>query len=181
MNKKLIAMGISALILITGCSIGNEKTVEVNNSSKEIQLETEVEMNEKDTKENVLLTSIEILGLDDEKSKEYFNGGEENRTSDGTILIGRIYEVELFEIKTQLSTMYDNDGIINSIIINLGEEERDPILSKMIDLLGEADEINDEPSESGSTYHMWNKDGKLLYLYEGYGTLDIQLILPDGY
>lgn len=183
MNKKLIAMGISALILMTGCSLENEKTVEVSDNLKEIQVEAEakneLEVNDGEIKKDVLLSSIEMLGLDDEKSKEYFDGGQENHTSDGKFFIGRIYNIEIFGIKTQLSTVYDNDEIINSVIINLGEEERDNVLSKMIDQLGKPDEINDTPSESGSTYHMWNVDGKLVYLYKGYGTLDIQLILPD--
>lgn len=49
---------------------------------------------------------------------------------------------------------------------------------RMIRFLSEPSEKSDVTSEGGYTHVMWTVDGKLIYLYQGYGTVDLQFILP---
>ena len=130
-------------------------------------------------KENFLSTAIHLLGETHEASSAYFENSEEIYSADGTFLIGRSYPVTAFGIQTTLYTSIDTNNVINSITVHLGENNFDELKKEIIKALGEPSENNDIPSEAGFTNATWFMDGKYIHLYKGYGTVDLQLILPD--
>jgi len=165
------------MILATGCSNTSEVTAQ-----KELETVSEDTNSIEDSKsqnKDIIYTALDLLGKNDKESESFFNGGEKNVSIDGNNLIGRIYEVDAFDDKTTLYTSYRDDGVVNSINFELIEKEVKEYRALIGKLLGNPTEINDIPSKGGSTYAMWNVEGKLIYLYKNYDSISMQLILPD--
>lgn len=187
MKNQMSAILLAGIILLSGCS-NTPNTVSQTGENENSQETTETSMSSEAASndpatnpqaEDILLTAIDLLGTRDEEAQLFFNGGEENQSADGQMLIGRIYDVEAFSEETILYTSYRSDGLVNNIHFDLSQRSIEAYRSDIEKILGAPAEINDTPSESGTTYTMWKVDGKLIYLYKGYDYINVSLILPD--
>lgn len=190
MNKKLLALALSIALIGTGCAgqNNNNQASDENTStetgtvvidSNETQIE-DSEASEEAGSKDVLDIATDMLGMTSEESAKQLDGGEDLYSADGEFFIGREYKVSALGIDTVLFTSFRDDGVINSISMHLGEDNFEDMKAQLVEKLGQPSEVNDTPSEAGYTNIMWDLDGKLMYLYKGYGTVDLQLILPDA-
>lgn len=182
LKNTLLITALTASLVLSGCSMQNQQVpatgVESDSSTSEISKEA-VETENADST-TFLTTTIALLGETHEASGTYFESNEVVYSADGNYLIGRRYPVTAFGIQTVLYTSIDSNDIVNSISLHLGEDNFDIIADEMKNQLGSPSQVNDTPSEAGYTNLMWDLEGKLIYLYKGYGTVDLQLILPDN-
>ena len=183
--KVLLSLSLVLAFVVTGCTAKEEnpEILDPNSTSVEKDIEGEKSdetINESDnqSEKTFLQSSLELLGKNHEESASYFGENEELFSADGVYLIGRSYPVKAFGIDTSLYTSLDTNNIVNSINMHLGEDNFDLMKEEIINELGEPSESNLVPSEAGYTNLMWDIDGKLVYLYKGYNTVDLQLILP---
>lgn len=172
----LLTTSLAVSLLVTGCSADKQSVPSETNEASTTQT---VEIDVADEK-SFLETTVDLLGQTHENSSHYFQSNEEIFSADGAYLIGRSYPVKAFGIDTTLYTSLDTQNIINSISVHLGEDNFDAMKAEIIEALGNPTENNDVPSEAGFTSTMWDLEGKYIYLYKGYGTVDLQLILPDN-
>lgn len=176
MKRKGLILGLALALMMTGCSNTQKSDANVVESSTTVESESKApQMTDKEAIDNI----FGLLGKDDDKSKEFFGGSEENKTSDGDYLIGRIYNISIFGEDTQLFTSYDAKGIVNSINFMLEGKTVEEYTSAITEILGQPTEVNDTPTEGGSTYTLWTIGDDLFYLYSGYDVITVQLIRPD--
>lgn len=176
MKRKGLIIGLAVALMMTGCS--NTQKADTNTVESSASLENERTVSQMTDKE-VIDNIFELLGKDDEQSKDFFGGSEVNKTSDGDYLIGRIYNINIFGEETQLFTSYDANGIVNSINFMLADKSVEEYSSAITEVLGQPTEVNDTPTEGGSTYTLWTIGDDLFYLYSGYDVITVQLIRPD--
>lgn len=176
MKRKGLILGLAVALMMTGCSSTEKPDANAVESSTTVESESNApQMTDKEVIDN----TFGLLGKDDEQSKDFFGGSEVNKTSDGEYLIGRIYNINIFGEETQLFTSYDANGVVNSINFMLAGKTVDEYASAITEVLGQPTEINDTPTEGGSTYTLWTIGDDLFYLYSGYDVITVQLIRPD--
>lgn len=181
MKRINILLSILCLILVTGCGANQVQpeentSVEGNNETVVIDTPTTEETQESNA---TLDDFISLLGKTDEEAKTAFGGGEENRTESG-YLLGRIYSVKLFDEETSLYTSYRDDDILNSMNAELKAKKVEEYHELLNTFIGEPIEINDTPSEGGSTNSVWKINDYLITVYQDYnGTITINFLLPD--
>ncbi len=171
----LLTTTLAIALLGTGCSVDKNEVPPVSNEPSSGQIIVSDLKEEK----TFLDTALELLSQTHEDSSRFFESSEELLSADGVYVIGRSFPVTAFGIDTTLYASLDANNIVNSISVHLGEDNFDAIKEELVNQLGEATEINDVPSEGGFTSMMWSIEGKYVYLYQGYATVDLQLILPD--
>lgn len=180
LKKALLITALATSLVLSGCSVQNKELADnvptQDQAASEVDQETSITENAESP--NFLSTTISLLGETHEASATYFKSNEILYSADGKYLIGRSYPITAFGIETNLYTAIDTNNIVNSITVHLGEDNFDSIETQIENQLGKPSEVNDVPSETGYTSLMWDVDGKLVYLYKGYGTVDLQLILP---
>lgn len=191
MKKKLLLVAITSLILVfvAGCdsdtsatqaqtdsaeTIVDNTTAEADASLKKSSVATDV------TKEN-LEECLSIMGKDDESAASLLGGGKENIAADGATLIGRTYTVRLFGEEAEVATMYDENGCVSIITVELKNPDASVYSEKLKELYGEPTEINDIQSEGGATWESWNIEELQIRLYQQYelSTLEITA-MPDA-
>jgi hypothetical protein len=176
LNKYLCTTILTIALLTTGCNTDNQQFPNADQTETIAEEPTSQTPLEED---RFLETSLALLGQTHEDSDAFFESNEELYSADGNYLIGRNYPVVAFGIDTNLYTSLNTEGIINSISVHLGENNFEEMEAALVKELGQATEINDTPSESGATYAKWCVEDFYVYLYKGYGTIDLQLIMPD--
>ena len=114
---------------------------------------------------------VEILGTDDEETKDLFGGGAENWTEDRSFYIGRIYQITLGEDEASLYTTCDESKKITSLSVKFhgGEEDHQTMTEKWVENLtefvGQEPEFDGKSSEAGSQNWKWKKDNTFITLY----------------
>ncbi|MBN2899006.1 MAG: hypothetical protein JXO44_09560, partial [Clostridia bacterium] len=169
--KVLLTTTLAIALLGTGCSSQPQEVpskISIETPSSPIVIE-----------QSFLDTALDLLGQTHEASNDYFDNGQELLSADGIYRIGRSYPVNAFGIDTTLYTSINSQDMVNSISVHLGEDNFETMKDEITALLGEPSAVSDRPSEAGYTHVMWAVSSKYVYLYKGYGTVDLQLILPD--
>lgn len=92
------------------------------------------------------------LGEDNLHAGRYVQGGTENYAADGTTLIGRIYSLPLFGENTQAGTLYDSEGKVSTVTIQLDSPKAKPYSRTLQKLYGNPTNIQTRPSEGGVTW-----------------------------
>lgn len=111
------------------------------------------------------LTALtELVGKDDGIAAGLLDGGEENRTADGTILIGRSYRIELFGQECSVYTSYDEAGLVSVVVAELPGLDAESCKESITALFGDAVPSDDAESEEKSWY--WENGGYRFTLYE---------------
>lgn len=106
----------------------------------------------------------ELVGKDDETAAELLGGGEENRTADGALLIGRSYRIELFGQECSVYTSYDEAGLVSVVVAELPGQDVESCKESLTELFGDAVLSEDEEAEEKSWY--WESGGYRFTLYE---------------
>lgn len=174
MKKNLLAATIVLFIFIsvTGCGSNTHdtqvQTVPVDSSKK-------VSDTIGETKEN-LKECFSLIGRDDESAALLLGGGKESIVADGVTPIGRTYTVQLFGEKTEIGTLYDENGRVSIITVELKDPDASVYSDKLKELYGEPTEMNDKMSEGGATWEAWDIEEIQLRLYQQYELSTIEIV-----
>lgn len=131
--------------------------------------------NKPDNTEEVIGKFLDMLGKTDAETADIMDG-EQNIAEDGT-LIGRIYEVELFDEKVTAGTLYDVEQRVTIVTMQLENPDAGIYEEALTKLLGQPGEQAAAESETGSTWVAWNKDNKEIRLYQSYGIVSLEFQL----
>lgn len=129
-----------------------------------------------DEEKDAVAELAEILGKSDDEVKDLFGGGTENKTEDGTVLLGRSYETELNGKAVTLETVYDDNNTVSGISITFKDASIDEAKTMFTKSFGEPETI-DETAEMDSKYFKWTKDNAEIVLNESYGMTSAQMNL----
>lgn len=184
MKKKIcIGIGIGFLTFLCACSntvsVPESQNSETGNieTDKEEMGNTKAETAETETAADdtavVIESILDMLGKTDEQAADMLGGGELNQTDDG-ILIGRLYEVELFGEQLQAGTLYDENGEISVVTMQLNEPDAEAYRMQLTDILGEPEKTDTQESESGSTATVWKEEKGSILLYQSYGLVSLE-------
>ena len=105
----------------------------------------------------------------DKEAAEFFGGGTPTDSADGTFTIGRTYPVRLFGENREAGTLYDRDGKVQSITVQLEDSRAaayEPVLTWYY---GAPTKVQSVPSEAGATYTEWTHENARIRLYQMYG------------
>lgn len=120
------------------------------------------------------LTSLtELVGKDDETAAGLLGGGEENRTEDGAVLVGRNYRTELFGQECSVYTSYDEAALVSMVVAELPGEDAADYEKQLSNLFGEATISEDAETEEKSWY--WENGGYRFTLYESDGAVSLDV------
>lgn len=98
-----------------------------------------------------------LVGKTDEEACQMLGGGEENRTADGAVLVGRNYQAALFDQTCNVYTSYDEAGMVSLVIAELNGQETEKYERQLEALFGEAVASEDESAEEKSRH--WDDGG----------------------
>lgn len=114
-----------------------------------------------------------LLLKSDEEAAGMFGGGEENRTADGRILVGRNYETQLFGTDAQLYTSYDENQKVGMVFAEFPDGDARQFRKLLTEIAGMEPEVPEEAEGAG---WRWNFEDCTVTLYEIYGTLSMDLV-----
>ena len=100
------------------CGIGAVSSVSANTAISSLQPTDTQPAILRQTRDSTRLGLL-LLGEDNLHAGRYFQGGTEIYAADGTTLIGRIYSLPLFGENTQAGTLYDSEGKVSTVTIQL--------------------------------------------------------------
>lgn len=138
----------------------------------ETQTETD---NQPGNTEEVIGNFLDMLGKTDAETVNIMEG-EQNTAEDGT-LIGRIYEVELFDEKVTAGTLCDMEQRVTTVTMQLENPDAGIYEEALTEFLGQPEEQEYAESETGSTSVAWNKDNKSIRLYQSFGMVSLEFQL----
>ena len=121
-----------------------------------------------------------LIGLDDTAAAEMLGGGQENVAVDGVTLIGRIYKANIFGEDVEISSAYDDNGLVDNVTFMLSDPEASVYCEQLEEIYGESSDSQDTPSESGATWQEWSKDGFVIRLWQMYGLTSIEIRAAEG-
>lgn len=116
-----------------------------------------------------------LLGEDNLHAGRYVQGGTENYAADDTTLIGRTYSLPLFGENTQAGTLYDSEGKVSTVTIQLDSPKAKPYSRALQRLYGNPTNIQTRPSEGGATWEEWSLGKNNIRLYQEYGLTALEL------
>ena len=185
--KKIVYAGIS-IVLITALSACDRKLAMPDNSPEPQASEQPAgiaetpaaeEEGDKDNKpgntEGVIRKFLDMLGKTDAETVDVMEG-EQNIAENGT-LIGRTYEVELFDEKVTAGTLYGMDQRVVIVTMQLENPEAGIYEETLVELLGQPEEQSAAESETGATWVAWKEDNKEIRLYQSYGIVSLEFLL----
>lgn len=104
------------------------------------------------------LTAVaDLLGKSDADVKDLFNGGTENRTEDGSTLLGRSYTTSLDGTPVTLEPVYAEDQTVSSVSASFTDKTPEEVKSIMTAVFGEP-RVADETQAMDSKTLTWTKD-----------------------
>lgn len=112
---------------------------------------------------------LALLGKNDKEAADFFGDGTPNYTADGALKIGRTYPVHLFGETREAGTLYDGNGCVQSITVQL-EDPRAAVYEPILTwYYGTPTKVQSVPSEAGATYTEWTHENARIRLYQMYG------------
>lgn len=182
MKRKFYAgMGLGLAILLSACGEHHgmpQTSGERQEAEQTVQaVEPALEESQEDLERTaaVIGNLLDMLGKTDAEAEEIMKG-EQNFAGDGT-LIGRIYEIELFDEPVSAGTIYDADQRVITITMQLKNPEAEAYEESLTQLFGQPQERETAESESGSTYVAWHQDHKTIRLYQSFGLVSLEFQL----
>lgn len=118
-----------------------------------------------------------LLGKTEEEAVSLMGEGTENRTADGSYLIGRNYKIGLFEEECNAYSSYDEDGKVGMVFVELPGtdiQEYEKQLEALFGIKGSKEETDTETEG-----WQWNVQGCVLHLYEADGAISLDLVLEE--
>lgn len=98
-----------------------------------------------------------LVGRTDEEAGQMLGGGEENRTADGTVLVGRNYQAALFDRTCSIYTSYDEAGMVSLVVAQLPGQNAEEYERQLEALFGEGRVLEDE--SMGEKSQQWDDSG----------------------
>ena len=117
------------------CGIGTVSSVSANTALYSLQPTDTQAATLRQTRDSIRLGLL-LLGEDNLHAGRYVQGGTENYAADGTTLIGRIYSLPLFRENTQAGTLYDSEGKVSTVTIQLDSPKAKPYSRTLQKLYG---------------------------------------------
>lgn len=118
-----------------------------------------------------LAALADLLGKTDEEAALLLGGGEENRTADGSYLVGRNYTAELFGSTCPVYSSYDEDGRVFMVLAELNGMDAGECAEKLDEITGVSGsevlpdpEIEEESNKEEET-RIWEWNGCQLTLF----------------
>lgn len=170
MNKKLFFILILSMLfsVLSGCDKKSSAPAAGSSENKTTSTENE------ETKA-ALDECLKLIGKTDKDSASMLGGGKENKSADGSTLIGRIYHSKIFGEEVEIGTLYDDKNEVGTVVMNLSNEDASVYAEQLEKIYGKPSEVNDKPSESGSTWKSWNIDGLQVRLYQAYKLSSLEI------
>lgn len=185
--KKILYAGISMGLVITLSACGGNPDMQDASPEPQVteqpagitETPTTKSGREKDNQpentEEVIGKFLDMLGKTDAETVDIMEGGQ-NTAEDGT-LIGRTYEVELFDEKVTAGTLYDMEQRVTTVTMQLENPKAGIYMEALSEFLGQPEEQSAAESETGSTWVAWNKDNKEIRLYQSFGIVSLEFQL----
>lgn len=117
---------------------------------------------------------MELFGKKDEQAANMLDGGSENRTADGSWLVGRIYQAQLFDETCSVYTSYDEKGEVFLVLAQMTGAEAEKYLSGMEDMTGTQGKLQED--EEGDRRWQWEYGDYLITLYDTKGHMSLDII-----
>ena len=156
------------------CGVGAVSSVSANAALSSFQPTDTQSAILRQTRDSIRLGLL-LLGEDNLHAGRYVQGGTENYAADGTTLIGRIYSLPLFGENTQAGTLYDSEGKVSTVTIQLDSPKAKPYSRTLQKLYGNPTNIQTRPSEGGATWEEWSLGKNNIRLYQEYGLTALEL------
>ena len=156
------------------CGVGAVSSVSANAALSSFQPTDTQSAILRQTRDSIRLGLL-LLGEDNLHAGRYVQGGTENYAADGTTLIGRIYSLPLFGENTQAGTLYDSEGKVSTVTIQLDSPKAKPYSRTLQKLYGNPTNIQTRPSEGGATWEEWTLGKNTIRLYQEYGLTSLEL------
>ena len=177
MKKKNISIVISLVMLfalaLTGC--GNKgpavttppvTTAPVATDTPNVTGSPDV-TGTPDAQEDSLVGVGDMLGKTDDEVKDLYGGGEENKSEDGTAILGRAYEAELDGKAVTIETVYSEEQTVDAASVVYSDATADEIEAILTETYGDAEVVGEQDS-ANEEYLRWEKDGVYISLYTSY-------------
>lgn len=180
MKKNIVLSLLAAFVFFSMVGCGTDTAVVQPQETPDAVIEEEAEPVLDDTQVN-LEACIGLIGKDDASAASLLGGGNENIAGDGVTRIGRIYSVNLFGEETDAGTIYDENGYVYVVTIQLANPDATVYGDKLRAFYGEPSESSAVISEGGATWEAWNIGDSQLRLYQQYGLSALEITrLPSA-
>ena len=191
---RMTAILMLSAFILNGCGKKNEniqtapekQTVDQATNESELSTpdqsgnETNSEMNSEvstqDTQNNSLAGVMNMLGKPDEEVNTLFEGGTENKTEDGSTLLGRSYTTTLNGKKVTLETVYSENQLVAAVSVSFAEQTPEEVKAIMTEAFGEP-VVTDGTQELDSKYLTWTKNQYSITMNESYGMSNVEFTL----
>ena len=195
MKKKIYTALMVSFMLITITACGQKETDQPSSNvptesasaslpeadvTEEINTEpvqTQPAVSENTQEQASLEELSKMLGQSDDAVKDLFGGGTENKTEDGSVLIGRDYHSTLFGNNVTIHTMYDDTEKVSMVQAELPDFDLAECQKEITKAAGTEMESTSS-DESGQGKGQWSYDGKLISLFQTENLLFMEIIVP---
>lgn len=175
--KKSITLAVSVLtlsaVLLTGCGKKSPAVTTPPVSAAPTATTQPAEQGDS------IMSVAELVGKTDEEAKELFGGGSENKTEDGSVLLGRSYTVELDGKAAVIETIYTEDLKVSAATVTFDNATAPDVESIITAACGEPTKVSEQENIEAS-YLRWTKDGIAVSLYDSYGMVSVEFTQANG-
>lgn len=91
-----------------------------------------------------LSACLNMLGMSDADAEKVLGGGTAIHSQSGQFLLGRVYSAKVFAETAKISTLYDGDGKLSKVEIQLNETDKSLYEPQITALYGEPLSRDDE-------------------------------------
>lgn len=178
----IFALTCVMLLILNGCSAHNVTRGQAEGEAYDAVVSVKGRKEMSDSRENSrnaesleeqLMELTKLVGKEDEAVAGLLGGGAENRTEDGTVLVGRIYQTVLFGQKCSVYTGYDEADLVSVVVAELPGSDAAEYETMFTALFGSASIAEEE--ESGERSRYWENGGYRFTLYESDGALSLDV------
>lgn len=117
---------------------------------------------------DALMQVADMLGKSDDEVKDLYNGGTENKTEDGSMLLGRTYATTLDGNAVTLETIYSDTLSVDYISASFTDKTAEEVKGILINAFG-TPEVVEEKDAVEAKYLKWTKDKVQITVNESYG------------
>lgn len=117
---------------------------------------------------DALMQVADMLGKSDDEVKDLYNGGTENKTEDGSMLLGRTYATTLDGNAVTLETIYSDMLSVDYISASFTDKTAEEVKGILTNAFG-TPEVVEEKDAVEAKYLKWTKDKVQITVNESYG------------
>lgn len=129
-----------------------------------------------DAQEKELTLLAELVGKHDDEVKDLYGGGVENKTEDGSVLLGRSYETTLDGNAATLETVYTEENTVAAVSVFFTDLSAEDVQALLTAAFGEPT-ATDDTQAMDSKLLTWTRDSAAITMNESYGMASVQFTL----